>query len=77
MILLCVVALGCGGALERSARTELAEDGYHEITLTPLERADNAFSFEARRDDQPCQGEIEINQQMGQTVATVTSRCGE
>jgi hypothetical protein len=75
--LLCaaVVSVGCGSALERSARTQLEEDGFHHISLTSLDRADNAFSFEARRDDQACQGEIEVQREMGQATATVTSRC--
>lgn len=65
----------CGASIERTAIQELEEDGYRTITVEPSESDRNTFSFEAERDDQPCRGEITLQQQMGQTTSTVTSRC--
>ncbi len=68
--------IACGATMERTARDELTERDYAEVTLTPLKRGNNAFSFKADRRDVPCRGEIEIQHELGQTLATVTSRCG-
>ena len=67
----------CAASLEQTARAELEERGFHELTLQRLQRSNNAFSFEGTSDGEPCRGEIELQQAMGQTLATVTSQCGE
>ncbi len=71
------LALGCGAGMERTARSELGERGFEDVTLHPLERDHAAFSFSANRSGVPCTGEIELQEQMGQTLATVTDHCGE
>lgn len=60
-----------------TTRQKLEQDGFREITLRALERANNAFAFTAQREEQRCEGEIEVRDEMGQTTATVTSRCGD
>ncbi len=77
LVVIAFVIAACGASFERSAMSELEEDGYTNITVRPLKRADNAFSFDASRDGEPCRGEIEVRDQMGRTTATVTSQCGE
>ena len=74
----CVAILSaCGASMERTARSELAERGLSEVTLHAAEDRSNTYSFEGSREGVPCRGEIELRQEMGQTVATVTSQCGE
>jgi hypothetical protein len=72
-----VSVAACGASMERTARAELAERNMQQVTLQPIESRSNAFTFEATRDGVPCRGEIELGQEMGQTVATVTSQCGD
>jgi hypothetical protein len=69
--------LSCGAGLQRTARDELIERGFENVTVQPLKRAANAFSFSGDRSGVPCRGEIEIQKQMGQTLTTVTDHCGE
>lgn len=76
-LLAMALALGCGAGMERTARSELEERGFEGVALQPLERGHAAFSFTASRSGVPCTGEIELQQQMGQTLATVTDHCGE
>jgi hypothetical protein len=70
-----LIAPGCGASMQRTALQELEGDGFTAITLQPVSDSRNTFTFEAERDDQPCRGEIILQQQMGQTIATVSSRC--
>lgn len=72
-----VLVISCGASMEQTARSELEERGMLEVTLQPLENRRNAYSFESTREEVPCHGEIELRQEMGQTLATVTSQCGE
>lgn len=77
LITIALLAASCGASMEQTARSELEERGMLEVAIQPLENRGRAYSFEATRDGVPCHGEIELRQEMGQTLATVTSQCGE
>jgi hypothetical protein len=74
---IAALALGCGAGMERTARSELQERGFEDVALQPLERDHAAYSFTANRSGVACTGEIELQEQMGQTLATVSDHCGE
>ncbi|NUO54257.1 MAG: sel1 repeat family protein [Polyangiaceae bacterium] len=70
LVLLAVFAAGCQS--EAGAREELEKDGFSDIVLS---KAADGFTFEAKKNGEPCTGSISVKKSVGKTNITKFYGC--